>query len=176
MDGAELLVKTKKALRALLISAPRGVPKRLLLTDYRMVMGKELPFRTLGFSSLEDFIRGIPDVMRVAPGTGGEPTLFPVVTAETEQIARFVATQRKPKLKKSLAPPAIVAPSKNSGFSSKSSYGRGYSRSRSKYRSSSGTGGFSSSLRNTRCISHDTSSKCSGVCRAGVVWCSIDWW
>ena len=159
MDGAELMVKTKKALRALLISAPRGVPKRLLLTDYRMVMGKELPFRNLGFSNLEDFIRSVPDVMRVAPGTGGEPTLFPVVTAETEQIARFVATQKKPKLKKSLAPPAIVAPPKLSGFSAKSSYGRGHSRSRSKFRS--GTGSYSSYSSRQRYFCHDTTSKCS---------------
>ena len=157
MDSAELLVKTKKALRALLISAPRGVPKRLLWTDYKMVIGKELPFRNLGFSSLEDFIHGIPDVIRVGPGVNGEPTLFPVVTSETEQIARFVATQKKPKLKKSLAPPAIVAPSKLSGFSAKSSFGRSRTRSRPKNVNS-----FSSS-RNPRYFSHDTSMSAVGL-------------
>ncbi len=132
MDNAELLEKTKKAIRALLLSAPRGVPTRLFLTDYRKVMGKELPFRNLGFRSPDDFIRGMPDVIRQAVGSTGEPTLFPVVTAETSQLARFVATQRKPKLKlrKSFMRPPILGNgpprAKATGFSNKSSYGRSH--------------------------------------------------
>ncbi len=137
MDSAELMEKTKKAIRALLISAPRGVPARLFLVDYRKVMGKELPFRNLGFRNVDDFIRGIPDVLRIGMGATGEPTLFPVVTAQTSQIARFVATQKKPKLKRSYMPPSTMAPSRSvkmSGFSNKSSsYGR--SRTRSNTRS-----------------------------------------
>ncbi len=116
MDNAELFEKIKKGIRALLISAPRGVPTRLFLVDYRKVMGQELPFRALGFRDVREFIHGLPDVIREAPGPTGEPTLFPVVTAETSQIARFVATQKKPKIKKSLMPPSTTTPSRKGGM------------------------------------------------------------
>lgn len=132
MDVQELLDKTKKALRSILISAPRGVAARLILKDYKMVMGKELPFRNLGYSTVEDFIRSVPDVVRLAPGATGELTMFPVANAETQQIARFVASQKKPKLKKPRYPPptAVGRPSRVAGFSTKSKFGTGRQRSR----------------------------------------------
>ena len=102
----ELLEKTKKALRSVLISAPRGVPARMIFGDYKAVMGKELPYRELGYRNIEDFIRSIPDVVRIGSGPTGEPTYYAVANAETQQIARFVAVQKKPKFKKSLAPPS----------------------------------------------------------------------
>ena len=73
MDREALLEKTKKELRSVLISAPRGVPARLLLKDYKAVTGKELPYRQLGFRSLDEFLRAIQDVACATPGpTGGE--------------------------------------------------------------------------------------------------------
>lgn len=141
MNTAELLEKIKKGIRALLMSAPRGVPARLFMIDYRKVIGKELPFRSLGFERVDDFIRSVPDVIRVQPGPTGEPTLFAVATAETSQIARFVAVQKKPKLKKSLMPPATTLPARGmklSGFSNNS-----FSRSRTRTRSRGNRGGTS---------------------------------
>ena len=121
MEREQLLEKTKKALRSVLISAPRGVPAHLLLSDYRKVMGKELPFRALGFSSVEQFVAALDDVVRVAPGPTGVTTLYPVANQETKQIMRFVAAQKKAPLKKSLVPPPTVhkTPAKMAGFTRK---------------------------------------------------------
>ena len=130
MDTQELLDKTKIALRSILTSAPRGVPARLILKDYKMMMGKELPFRNLGYGSVEAFIQSVPDTVRLAPGATGELTMFPVANEQTQQISRFVASQKKPKLRKPLRRPSAVArrPSKIVGFSTKSKFGTGRQR------------------------------------------------
>lgn len=131
MDRAALLEKTRKELRSLLISAPRGVPARMLYNDYKAVIGKELPFRQLGFRTLEEFVRAQSDVVKLGVGPTGEQTYFGMANAETAQISRFVASQKKPKLKKSLAPPPAVArtPVRVAAFTKKSHYGpRPYSR------------------------------------------------
>ena len=125
MDRQAVLEKTRKELRSVLISAPRGVPARMLLKDYKMVTGKELPYRQLGFNTLEDFIHSQSDVVRIGLGPTGEPTLYGVANAETAQISRFVASQKKTKLKKSLAPPPVVTrtPMKMAAFTKKFRYG-----------------------------------------------------
>ena len=125
MDRQAILEKTRKELRSVLISAPRGVPARMLLKDYKMVTGKELPYRQLGFNTLEDFIHAQSDVVRIGLGPTGEPTFYGVANAETAQISRFVASQKKTKLKKSLAPPPVVArtPMKMAAFTKKFRYG-----------------------------------------------------
>lgn len=117
-----MLERTSKDLRSVLISAPRGVPLRMLLNDFKMVVGSELPYRQLGHQRLEDFMRSIPNVVRVDRGPTGEPTCFAIADAATSQIARFVATQRKPKLKKSNAPPLVRKPI-YAGFTKKSKFG-----------------------------------------------------
>lgn len=142
MDKAKLLERTSKDLRSVLISAPRGVPLRLLLSDFKMVLGSELPYRQLGFQRLEDFLKSIPDVVRIARGATGEATCFAVADAATSQIARFVATQKKPKLKKSNAPPLVHKPV-YSGFTKKSKFGPSSARPKpSPYISRGGGGKF----------------------------------
>ncbi len=117
MENMELLEKTKKALRSVLISAPRGVPVRLLVGDFRMVLGYELPYRQLGFNNLDAFVHSIPDVVRLGSGLQGEPTYFAVADSKTSQILRFVASQRKPKIKKAHIPPSARKPV--TGFTNK---------------------------------------------------------
>lgn len=117
-----MMERTRKDLRSVLLSAPRGVPLRMLLNDFKMVLGSELPYRQLGYQRLEDFIRDIPDVAKLDRGATGEPTCFAVADATTRQIARFVALQKKPKLKRSNAPP-LVRKSMYAGFTKKSKFG-----------------------------------------------------
>ena len=64
----------------------------------------------------------------ISPNTAGEPTYFQIGVAnkETQQIARFVATQKKPKLRKSGAPLAAIivrTPVNRAAFTRKSRYG-----------------------------------------------------
>ena len=144
MDRDKILDKTKKALRSLLISAPRGVAIHLLAKDYNMVMGKELPYRELGYRSLDDFISSIPDTIRIGNGPGGL-TCYAVANAETQQIARFVALSKKPALKKSMRPPSIIGkPTKVSGFSKRNNFGPAYSRPK-KFGGRGGGGAWSNS-------------------------------
>ena len=120
MDRDKLLDRTKKDLRSVLISAPRGVALNMLLKDFKQVLGSELPFRQLGFRSVEEFLRTAPDVVRIDQGITGL-TCYAVADASTSQIARFVALQKKPKLKKSGLPPAVRKPVM--GFTKKSKFG-----------------------------------------------------
>ena len=125
MDKEKLKEGLKKEIRSLLVSAPRGVPANLFAKDYRSMNGKELPFRDLGYARMEDFILSIPDVVRVGNGPTGLPTFFPVATRETQHMVSLVSRQKKPALKKSMAPSAIVAPKippRTSAFSKKNRY------------------------------------------------------
>ena len=89
-----------------------------------MVIGKELPYRELGFRNVEQFIDSIPDTVNLGSGPAGL-TCFAVTNAETRQIARFVALQKKPSIKKSMMPPAAIIkrPVKMAGFSKRSKFG-----------------------------------------------------
>ena len=120
--SSELLNRVKKDLRSVLISAPRGVPARLVCPDFRTVVGYELPYRELGFQRFEDFISSIRDVARPVTNPNGDLAYFGVPDEKTSQISRFVQTQKKPKLKKSGAPPMIQKPNM-SNFTKKFRYG-----------------------------------------------------
>ena len=109
--------QTKSMLRAVLISAPRGVVARRLQAEYKSITGTPIPYQRLGYSSLEDFLRSIPDVIHDRPGATGELTFFGVADSSTEHIAKLVSKQRKPKL--SLArstPPRAFFPRQNKFF------------------------------------------------------------
>lgn len=122
MDNAKLMERTAKDLRSVLLSAPRGVPLRLLLSDFKMVVGCEVPYRQLGFQKLEDLLKSLPNVVRLGTGATGELTCFAIADSTTSQLARFIATQKKPKLKKSSAPPMVNRPM-YTGFTKKSKFG-----------------------------------------------------
>ena len=112
MDRGKILERTRRDLRSLLISAPRGVPVHLIPKDYKLTVGSLLPLRELGFSRLEDFLATIPDVVKVSMGAMGVPTAFAVANADTVGILSLVSRQKKPKLKKSGLPPsaAVIRP------------------------------------------------------------------
>ena len=122
MDRSVILDRTRKDLRSVLISAPRGVPVQLLARDFKNTVGSLLPLRELGFSRLEDFLASVPDVVRVGMGATGEPTAFAVANADTAGILSLVSRQKKPKIKKSGLPPSAVAV-KPHAFASKHRYG-----------------------------------------------------
>lgn len=110
------LPKAKKLIRSLLISCPRGMPAKDLAADFRNTMGRPLPFQDFGYRSLDEFIKNIPDVVRVLPGPNGETYYYGVATAETQHVARLVATQKKPPARRSVRPQACVRPT---GFTRK---------------------------------------------------------
>lgn len=126
MDPEKLKDKVKKDIRALLISAPLGVPAHIFAKDYRQMNGKEVPYREMGYRSLDDFILSIPDVVRVGTGPTGLVTFYPIATKETQHIVNMIRKQKKPSVKKAIIPSAIVArttPVKMSSFSRRGRFG-----------------------------------------------------
>ena len=129
MDREKLRDKVKKDIRALLISAPLGVPAQIFAKDYRQMNGKEIPYREIGYRSLDDFIWSIPDVVRVGMGPTGLVTFYPVATKETQHIVNMIKKQKKPSIKKGVMPTAIVArktPVKATSFSRRGGFGSRY--------------------------------------------------
>ncbi|XP_025090824.1 tudor domain-containing protein 7-like isoform X2 [Pomacea canaliculata] len=89
---------TKAMIRSVLISEKNGVPASRFLEDYREITGEKIPFKLFGFSRVEDFIRSIPDVVRIGHGLG-EPTYYAVANEATAHIQSLVAKQRSKKPK-----------------------------------------------------------------------------
>ena len=101
MDEKEKLLKRFKSdTRSVLISAPRGVLKRLFRKEYMSLIGSDLPLKQLGYVNIDHFVRDNPDVVKEAIGPTGEPTFFVVANAETQHVASLVSRQKKPSLQK----------------------------------------------------------------------------
>lgn len=60
---APTLVEVKKNIRALLISAPRGLSVEDIEHDYQAVLGKPLPFKHFKCNTALDFLKTMPDVV-----------------------------------------------------------------------------------------------------------------
>ena len=58
-----LMEEVKKNIRALLISAPRGLSVDDIEHDYRAMLGKPMPFKQFKCSNCLEFLKTIPDVV-----------------------------------------------------------------------------------------------------------------
>ncbi|KAK3507703.1 hypothetical protein QTP70_034715 [Hemibagrus guttatus] len=87
----------KKMLRAVLQSSRNGVALSRLQADYRALTGDSIPLAQLGFRSLENFLRSIPDVVHLRRSYIGEVMCFAAVCKETAHIAQLVSRQKNVK-------------------------------------------------------------------------------
>uniref|UniRef100_H3B4S9 Tudor domain-containing protein 7 n=1 Tax=Latimeria chalumnae TaxID=7897 RepID=H3B4S9_LATCH len=89
-----------KMLRAVLQSSKNGVALSRLQGEYRGLTGEFIPFKQLGYPTLEAFLKSIPSVVKMEGGrVGGEVVCFAAVCSETAHIAKLVARQRSSKKK-----------------------------------------------------------------------------
>ncbi|XP_064597804.1 tudor domain-containing protein 7-like isoform X2 [Liolophura sinensis] len=95
----ELLKSVKNTLRSVLIPSKEGIPARTIERVYDELACSPLPYRQLGFNSCEEFIRSIPDVVRIGRNKDGGPQLFAVATAATAHIVKMVSAQRNKKVR-----------------------------------------------------------------------------
>lgn len=102
----ELIKKTETMLRAVLISSPRGVPLYRLDREYSSITFEPIPYKKCGFKALEDFIRSIPKVARIEKDRDGETVVKGVPSEADQHVAKLIAKQKKPKLRKSASRPA----------------------------------------------------------------------
>ncbi|XP_070598341.1 tudor domain-containing protein 7 isoform X4 [Erythrolamprus reginae] len=96
MQEADLVAKM---LRAVLQSHKTGVPFSYLQGEYKSLTGDWIPFKQLGHSTLEGYLKSIPGVVRIEISRSGEVTCHAVVCQETARIAKLVACQRTSKKK-----------------------------------------------------------------------------
>jgi len=79
-------------IRSLLISSKGGVPIEKLNRDYREMIGKWIPWRDLGYTSLEEFLDQSPDMCRIAYTPTGI-MVRGVVTSADAHVASLVSRQ-----------------------------------------------------------------------------------
>ncbi|KAK2176141.1 hypothetical protein NP493_680g00019 [Ridgeia piscesae] len=91
--------KVKPLLRAVVQSNKGGVAAHRFNGEFRGIMGEDVPYRKLGFPSLNAFIETIPDTIRIGRDPDGELTYFAVADASTAHIQRMVAAQKSNKNK-----------------------------------------------------------------------------
>nr|XP_044635112.1 tudor domain-containing protein 7-like isoform X1 [Equus asinus]XP_044635113.1 tudor domain-containing protein 7-like isoform X1 [Equus asinus]XP_044635114.1 tudor domain-containing protein 7-like isoform X1 [Equus asinus]XP_044635115.1 tudor domain-containing protein 7-like isoform X1 [Equus asinus]XP_044635116.1 tudor domain-containing protein 7-like isoform X1 [Equus asinus] len=88
-----------KMLRAVLQSHKNGIAMPQLQGEYRSLTGDWIPFKQLGYPTLEAYLRSVPAVVRIETSRSGEITCYAVACTETARIAQLVARQRSSKRK-----------------------------------------------------------------------------
>lgn len=61
----EILTDVKNTVKAVLNSSAETLNLQQLSKDYKTFDGSDIPYRRLGYSSLLDFLRSIPDTVQV---------------------------------------------------------------------------------------------------------------
>ncbi|XP_022786296.1 tudor domain-containing protein 7-like [Stylophora pistillata] len=96
----ELKRKTDVLLRSVLLSVGRtGLALRLLDREYKSFTYSSLPYKEMGFSSLEKYIKSIPEVASLSRDVDGEYVVHGVASEADKHVAKLIAKQRKPKRK-----------------------------------------------------------------------------
>ncbi|XP_020860132.1 tudor domain-containing protein 7 isoform X4 [Phascolarctos cinereus] len=88
-----------KMLRAVLQSHKNGIALPRLQGEYKSLTGDWIPFKQLGYPTLEAYLRSVPAVVRIEISRSGEITCYAVACTETARIAQLVARQRSSKRK-----------------------------------------------------------------------------
>ncbi|KNC29642.1 hypothetical protein FF38_08672 [Lucilia cuprina] len=92
------LTEVKAILKSLVLSSPDKITIEQLNRDYRDVEGQIIPFRRLGYGNLEEFLRSIPDTLRVF-GSGPTAMVCFVANEKSDHIHDMIMRQKKPKSK-----------------------------------------------------------------------------
>ncbi|NXA11247.1 TDRD7 protein, partial [Sapayoa aenigma] len=96
MQEPELVAK---ALRAVLHAFKNGIRLSELQSEYRSLTNESIPFRHLGYDTLEGYLESIPGVVRMEENKVGEVVCHAVSCSETVRVAQLVARQRSSKKK-----------------------------------------------------------------------------
>ncbi|GFU34920.1 tudor domain-containing protein 7 [Nephila pilipes] len=97
MDKQDLKETVLLNLRSVTQSCKGGVPLTRLERDYRDLLGTRIPFKELGYNTLEGFIRDIPDVICLKKNWEGQLMAEGVADASTAHIASLVSRQKQSK-------------------------------------------------------------------------------
>ena len=92
-DKAKLKDETKRSIKALLLSVPAALTIDELKRDYFSFEGDSIPFRKIGYLTLEDFLNDIPDTVYVT-WKKGVMCLSAVADESTAHIQKLVGKQK----------------------------------------------------------------------------------
>lgn len=77
--------------------------------DYKSLVGEPIPFKKLGFSSVEEFLRSVNDI-RLSPGLNGELVVTARPTEASAHIASLVSRQKTSTKKRPPIPNYVSIP------------------------------------------------------------------
>ncbi|KAG8185395.1 hypothetical protein JTE90_018616 [Oedothorax gibbosus] len=105
-------------LRSVTQSIKGGVPLNRLERDYQDLIGSSIPYRNLGYNSLESFIRSIPSVIRLTKSRDGYLMAEAVADLSTAHIASLISRQKQTSKAKAIK----RFSSRRGGFAPKDAY------------------------------------------------------
>ncbi|XP_018318285.1 tudor domain-containing protein 7 isoform X2 [Mycetomoellerius zeteki] len=111
MDKDEVIRK----LRSCLISCKGGIKLENLRADYRVITGESLPFKQFGYSSVENFVRNVPDV--IVNKKNGELFVEAIPSKTSAHLTKLVSRQKSTKRKIRPQPKKWTPPRHVKGFS-----------------------------------------------------------
>ena len=94
MHRAAAKVKIMSNIRSVLLVNKHGLLMEAFDREYKSVMGKQVPYKMLGYNSSYDLVSNIPDVVHVTQLNGGQTLLLAVPDKTTEHIAKMIGNQR----------------------------------------------------------------------------------
>lgn len=97
-NNAKIREEAKNNIRALLISSPVGLSADELKRDIKSIIGAPIPFRTLGYNCLEDFLNDITDVISIN-WRNGIMFLRALPDSSTRHLEKLISNQKLDKKK-----------------------------------------------------------------------------
>lgn len=85
-----------KTLRGLIVASKYPMTLKQLENDHRLIMGEGIPFRALGYRSLEEFLKSAK-TLKVFRNNNGEIVVDAETSAQSAHIAEMVQKQKAPK-------------------------------------------------------------------------------
>ncbi|KAI4484094.1 hypothetical protein M0804_007550 [Polistes exclamans] len=83
-------------LRAVLLSAKGGIPINEINQDFKLIIGENIPYRKLGYQSLETFLKSISGIKII---NKGRQTFVEVSSEKSSHLSKLVSRQKSRKKK-----------------------------------------------------------------------------
>ncbi|KAF8792257.1 Tudor domain-containing protein 7A [Argiope bruennichi] len=122
MDKEDLKKSICINLRCVTQSSKGGVPLNQLQNDYKQLLGTPIPFKDLGYNTLENFLCDIPDVVCLKKNVDGSLIVEGVADTSTAHIAKLISKQKPSKKSKSGSAKVAVVTRKWGGSMKKNSH------------------------------------------------------